>query len=167
MQIRRPDLEVQREGNDVTQAAFQSPYAHPGGYQQLIYSRYGLSWIFARCEEGEELPPIQEATLGDVKIPALTVAEMFDAGMFLQQAETEVPTGGEYAGVARQGDFGPYGDGIIGRAGCYLLINGTKGHSIHARFFGDAERSAYSRERRPTGPTAFRDGTQPEYGRRE
>jgi hypothetical protein len=42
--------------------------------------------------------------------------------------------------VARQGDFDPHGDGIIGRADCYLLINGTKEHSIHARFFGDAEK---------------------------
>jgi hypothetical protein len=40
------DPEVQREGNDVTQSAFQSPYAQPVpycGYEQLIYCRDNVS----------------------------------------------------------------------------------------------------------------------------
>jgi hypothetical protein len=32
------DPQVKQEGNDVTQAAFQSPYAHPARYyERLIY----------------------------------------------------------------------------------------------------------------------------------
>jgi hypothetical protein len=51
-----------------------------------------------------------------------------------------VPTGSEYAGVGGQKDFDPNADGVMVRADCYLVINGKEGHSIHASYFGDAER---------------------------
>jgi hypothetical protein len=51
-----------------------------------------------------------------------------------------VPTGSEYAGVGGQKDFDPNADGVMVHADCYLVINGKEGHSIHASYFGDAER---------------------------
>jgi hypothetical protein len=45
------DPQVKQEGNDVTQAAFQSPYAHPARcYERLIYCRHGVSSVFHRRE---------------------------------------------------------------------------------------------------------------------
>ena len=48
------DPEVRREGNDVTQAAFQSPYAHLAQlcYENLIFARHELSTLFLREEDG-------------------------------------------------------------------------------------------------------------------
>jgi hypothetical protein len=51
-----------------------------------------------------------------------------------------VPTGSEHAGVGNQKDFDPNADGVMVHADCYLVINGKEGHSIHASYFGDAER---------------------------
>jgi hypothetical protein len=50
------DPKVKREGNDVTQAAFQSPTAHLADccYERLIFSRDQLSSLFGREEEGAE-----------------------------------------------------------------------------------------------------------------
>jgi hypothetical protein len=137
----RRDPEVQREGNDVTQAAFQSPTAHPvRTYERMIYSRHNVSSVFRKEEGGHPLAPVQRTLLGRDNFPALTTKEMFGAGMFLQQGVSEVPTGNEYQGVGRQGDFDPYAEGPMAHADCYLIINGKKGHSVRASFFGDAEK---------------------------
>jgi hypothetical protein len=45
------DLQVKQEGNDVTQAAFQSPTAHPG-YERLIYCRNNVSSVFGKRKKG-------------------------------------------------------------------------------------------------------------------
>jgi hypothetical protein len=136
------DPEVRREGNDVTQAAFQSPYAHLAAryYERMIYARHALRTVFYRGGEGAERGPVQRATLGRDNFPELTHRQMFEAGMFLQQDMAMVPTGSEYAGVGNQKDFDPNADGVMVHADCYLVINGKEGHSIHASFFGDAER---------------------------
>ena len=66
---------------------------------------------------------------------------MFGLGMFVQRGMTVIPTGREYQGrVGNRKDFDPYADGIMVHADCYLVINGKEGHSIHASFFGDAEK---------------------------
>jgi hypothetical protein len=98
------DPEARREGNDVTQAAFQSPYAHLAAqyYERMIFARHELSSLFLREEEGAGRGPVQRATLGRDNYPALTHRQMFEAGMFLQQDMTMVPTGSEYAGVGGQ-----------------------------------------------------------------
>jgi hypothetical protein len=51
-----------------------------------------------------------------------------------------IPTGREHQGVGNQKDFDPCAGGIMVHADCYLVINGKEGHSIHASFFGDAEK---------------------------
>jgi hypothetical protein len=60
------DPEVRREGNDVTQAAFQSPYAHLAAlyYERMIFARHELSSLILREEEGAGRGPVQRATLG-------------------------------------------------------------------------------------------------------
>jgi hypothetical protein len=50
------DPEVRREGNDVTQAAFQSPYDHLAYYERMIFARHELSSLFHRGEDGAWLP---------------------------------------------------------------------------------------------------------------
>ena len=46
------DPKVKQEGNDITQAAFQSPTAHPVRYyERLIYCRHGVS---SQCSTGEK-----------------------------------------------------------------------------------------------------------------
>jgi hypothetical protein len=62
----RRDPEVKREGNDVTQATFQSPYSHSAPYyERMIYSRHGVRTVmFYRREEGAERGPVQRAALG-------------------------------------------------------------------------------------------------------
>ena len=96
--------------------------------------------MFHREEEGEERAPVQRAALGRHNFRELTARQMFEAGMYLQQDMTVVPTGNEYKGVGNQKDFDPNADGIMVHADCYLVINGKEGHSIHASFFGDAEK---------------------------
>jgi hypothetical protein len=138
----RRDPEVRREGTDITQAAFQSPTAHPVRYyERLIYSRHGVSTVFKRREGEEGRAPVKRATLGRDNFQVLTTRQMFEAGMFLQQDMAVVPTGNEYKGVGHQKNFDPNADGIMAQvhAGCYLIINGKEGHSIHASFSGDAE----------------------------
>ena len=122
--------EVRREGNDVTQAAFQSPYAHLAQlyYENLIFARHELSTLFLRREDGAGRRPVQMATLGRDNFAELTRRQMFEAGMFLQQDMTMVPTGSEYAGVGGQKDFDPNADGLMVHADCYLVINGKEGH---------------------------------------
>ena len=140
----RRDPEVRREGNDVTQAAFQSPYAHLAElyYERMIFARHELSSLFHREEDGAGRLPVQMATLGRDNFAELTRRQMFEAGMFLHhlhQDMTMVPTGSEYAGAGGQKDFDPNADGLMVHADCYLVINGKEGHSIHASYFGDAE----------------------------
>jgi hypothetical protein len=91
------DPEVRREGNDVTQAAFQSPCAHLAAryYERMIYARHDLRSVFYRREEGAERGPVQRAALGRDNFPALIHQQMFEAGMFLQQNMAMVPTGSE------------------------------------------------------------------------
>jgi hypothetical protein len=139
------DPEVKREGNDVTQAAFQSPYAQPG-YEQLIYCRDNVNSVFGKEEGGHVKPPVQKALLGRGNIPELTAEQMHEAGMTIQQGTSFMqygtpgrPTGSEYQGVGRQGDFNPYSEEIMGHADRYLITNGKRGHSLHASFFRDAE----------------------------
>jgi hypothetical protein len=143
IRVERRDPEVRREGNDVTQAAFQTPYAHLAAryYENLIFARHELRTMFHREEEGAERGPVQRATLGRDTSPELTYRQMFEQGMFLQQDMTMVPTGSEYAGVGNQKDFEPNADGVVVHADCYLGINGKEGHSVHASYFGDAERA--------------------------
>jgi hypothetical protein len=54
--IQRREPEVRREGNDVTQAAFQSTYAHLAAryYERMIFARHDLRTMFYRGEEGAE-----------------------------------------------------------------------------------------------------------------
>ena len=138
----RRDPEVQREGNDVTQAAFQSPYAHLAdwGYERVIYTRDEANSVFGRNEGGAELPQVQRAELGRGRYPELSQEEMYKQGMFLQNDMNTIPTGEEHAGRGGQKDFDPNVEGLIVHADCYLVINGKDGHSIHASYFGDAER---------------------------
>jgi hypothetical protein len=96
--------------------------------------------VFRREEEGKERAPVQRAALGRHNFRELTARQMFEAGMYLQQDMAVVPTGNEHKGVGNQTDFDPSADGIMVHAGCYLVINGKEGHSIHASFFGDAEK---------------------------
>jgi hypothetical protein len=68
---------------------------------------------------------------------------MFEAGMFLQHDMARVPTDSEYAGVGDRKDFDPNAEGVMVHADCYLVINGKDGHSIHASYFGNAEREIH------------------------
>jgi hypothetical protein len=142
------DPEVRREGNDVTQAAFQSPYAHLAAlyYERMIFARHELSSLFHREEDGAGRRPVQMATLGRDNFAELTRRQMFEAGMFLQQDMTMVPTGSEYAGVGGQKDFDPNADGLMVHADCYLVINGKEGHSIHASYTSGTLNARYSTE---------------------
>ena len=96
----RQDPEVRREGNDVTQAAFQSPYAHLAdwSYERIIYTRSEASTVFCQNEGGAELPPVQRAQLGRGSYPELSHREMYEQGMFLQSDMSTIPTGGEHGG---------------------------------------------------------------------
>jgi hypothetical protein len=78
--------EVRREGNDVTQAAFQSPYAQLAAlyYERMIFARHELSSLFQRGEDGAGRLPVQMATLGRDNFAELTRRQMFEAGMFIQ-----------------------------------------------------------------------------------
>jgi hypothetical protein len=96
--------------------------------------------MFYREKERAERGPVQRVALGRDNFPELTHRQMFEQGMFLQQDMTMVPTGSEYAGVGNQKDFDTNADGVMVHADCYLVINGKEGHSIHASYFGDAER---------------------------
>jgi hypothetical protein len=108
-------------------------------YERMIYSRHGVSSVFHR--EEEERSPVQRAALCRDNFPELTARQIFEAGMFLQRdMAIIVPTSSEYEGVGNQKDFDPNADGLMVHAGCYLVINGKEGHSIHASFFGDAEK---------------------------
>jgi hypothetical protein len=85
--IQRRDPEVRREGNDVTQAAFQSPYAHLAVryYERMIFARHELKMMFYR---GEVRSGARSGAGGDPlgrdNFPELTHRQMFEAGMFLQ-----------------------------------------------------------------------------------
>ena len=111
----RQDPEVRREGNDVTQAAFQSPYAHLAEwcYERMIFTRSGRRSLFHRDEGGAERPPVQKAALGRDNYPELSHREMYEQGMFLQWDMNMIPTGREYAGVGGQKDFDPNAEGLI------------------------------------------------------
>jgi hypothetical protein len=126
------DPEVKREGNDVTQAAFQSPYAHLAAryYEDLIFARHELRTLFHREEEGAGRGPVQKATLGRDNFPELTHRQMFEQGMFLQQDMTMAPTGSEYAGVGNQKDFDPNADGVMVHADCYLVRHQRQGGAL-------------------------------------
>jgi hypothetical protein len=136
------DPQVKQESNDVTQAAFQSPTVHLADlcYQRLIFGRHQVNSLFRREEEGTERPTVQRAHLGRTRFPEYSVQQMFEAGIFLQQDMAVAPTGKEYQGMGNQKNFDPYANGIMVHAGCYLVINGKEGHSIHASFFGGAEK---------------------------
>jgi hypothetical protein len=133
------DPQIKQEGNDVTQGAFQSPTAHLADlcYRRLIISRHQVSSLFRREEEGAERSAVQRVHLGRTRFPEYSVQQMFEAG---NEYLAVAPTGNEYHGVGNQKDFDPNADGIMVHADCYLVINGKEGHSIHASFFGGADK---------------------------
>ena len=145
--IQRRDPEVRREGNDVTQAGVPIAIRSPGSAilrEPDLCPTRTLRTMFYREEEGAERGPVQRATLGprSRQLPrAHPSANVRARHVPTAGHDHGIPTGSEYAGVGNQKDFDPNADGVMVHADCYLVINGNKeGHSIHASYFGDAER---------------------------
>jgi hypothetical protein len=115
------DPEVRREGNDVTQVAFQSPYAHLAAryYERMIYARNDLQ---RRRRSGA-----RSGTEGDPRSRQLPrahpSANVRSRHVPTQQDMTMIPTGSEYAGVGNQKDFDPNADGVMVHADCYIYIH--------------------------------------------
>jgi hypothetical protein len=157
------DPQVKQEGNDVTQAAFQSPYAHLADryYERLIFSRDQLSSLFGRREEGAERGPVQRVLLDRYK--ELTAREMFKLGMFVQRGMTVMPTGKEYEGVGNQKDFDSNANGIMIHADCYLVITtGKEGTWSTPASSLETQRSICNMGPLSAGSTTSKENTQHE-----
>jgi hypothetical protein len=163
MHIHR-DPQVKQEGNNVTQAAFQSPTAHLVDlcYQRLIFGRHQVNSLFRREEEGAERPAVQRAHLGRTRFPEYSTQQMFEAGMFLQQDMTVAPTGKEYQGMGNQKDFDPYADGIMVHADCYLVTSTAKRDIRSTPASSEAPRSTYNVEPSSADSTTRREKPQHE-----